>query len=283
MYRWLLVSSLLICLALPVFGQDEEAPSVDEVARELSNPNTALASMTFKNQFRLFAGELPGATDQSSYTLLFQPVLPFPRSDGSKIIFRPAVPLLVGQPIFRADSGSFETKTGLGDIAFDLVYAFPSKSSWLGAMGFISSVPTAARDLGTARWTLGPEVLLGKLSTQSVAVFLPSHQWDIAGWGEADISMTTMQLVYVYLPAGGWNVGSAPIITYDWNAEQWNVPVNFTVGKTVTLGGRPWKLALEVNYYVESSDSFAAEWMVGLNLTPVLENYVDTLLRSLLR
>ena len=35
--------------------------SASEIAKELSNPNTALASLTFKNQFRLFEGDLPHA------------------------------------------------------------------------------------------------------------------------------------------------------------------------------------------------------------------------------
>lgn len=64
-------------------GQDEES-SADEAARELANPNTALASLTFKNQFRFFEGDLPNAGDQWSYTMLFQPVLPFPLNNGDK-------------------------------------------------------------------------------------------------------------------------------------------------------------------------------------------------------
>jgi len=52
--------------------------SADEVARELANPNNSLASLTFKNQFRSYTGSFPGADDQENYTLLFQPVFPFP-------------------------------------------------------------------------------------------------------------------------------------------------------------------------------------------------------------
>ena len=51
--------------------------SAAELAAELSNPNTAVATLTFKNQFRWFEGDLPDADGQSSYTLLFQPSLPF--------------------------------------------------------------------------------------------------------------------------------------------------------------------------------------------------------------
>jgi hypothetical protein len=121
MKRFLVAMTMTITLTSAANGQDAGAASSDEVARELANPNTALASMTFKNQFRLYGGSLPEASDQWSYTLLFQPVFPFPRADGSKIIFRPAVPLLIGQPPQRdpelrgqSPSGRSETNSSGG-------------------------------------------------------------------------------------------------------------------------------------------------------------------------
>ena len=39
-------------------------PSADEIAQSLANPNTPLASQTFKIQYRLFEGDLPDADDQ---------------------------------------------------------------------------------------------------------------------------------------------------------------------------------------------------------------------------
>ena len=109
--------------------------SADEVARELSNPNTALASLTFKNQFRWFEGDLPNADDELSYTLLFQPALPFPLENGDKIIWRPAVGLIVDQPVFESVKQDFDGETGLGDIGFDLVYARTMESGLLLAAG----------------------------------------------------------------------------------------------------------------------------------------------------
>lgn len=51
-----------------------------------------------------------------------------------------------------------------------------------------------------------------------------------------------------------------------------HIPLSLTIGETVTPGGKPWKLAVEANYYVERNDLFAAEWMIGFNVTPVIEN-----------
>jgi hypothetical protein len=252
--------------------------SAAELAAELSNPNTAVATLTFKNQFRWFEGDLPDADDQWSYTLLFQPALPFALDSGDKIIWRPAIPLLVHQPVFDPVSGEFDGESGLGDITFDLAYAPKMDGGFLLAYGLITTLPTATNDLGTDRWTLGPELLIGKASSSSVYGLFPNHQWDIGGSGNTDISLTSIQAFYTYLPGGGWNVGSGPTITYDWEAEQWMVPLQINAGKTVAINGRPWKFSVELNYYVEKSDAFGPEWMLSINIAPVVKNGLASLI-----
>jgi hypothetical protein len=253
--------------------------SAAELAAELSNPNTAVATLNFKNQFRWFEGDLPDADDQSSYTLLFQPALPFVLDSGDKIIWRPAIPFIVDQPIFDPEKLDFDGKTGLGDIVFDLAYAPKTDSGLLLAYGLITSLPTATDDaLGTDRWTLGPELLIGMVNPKYIVGIFPSHQWDIAGSGDVDINLTSIQAFYTYLPGGGWNVGTGPIITYDWESEQWTVPLQINAGKTILFNGRPWKFSVELNYYVEKSDTFGPEWMLSLNIAPVVKNGLASLI-----
>ena len=247
-------------------------PSAAEMAAELSNPNTSVATLTFKNQFRWFEGDLPDADGQSSYTLLFQPGLPFVLDSGSKILFRPAIPILIDQPLFDPFTNQFEGETGLGDIAFDLAFAPKTDPSLMLAFGFFSSLPTATNGLGSKRFTLGPELLIGKITPKWVLGLFPNHQWDIGGSGNTDINLTSIQIFYTYLPGGGWSIGSGPSITYDWENEQWTVPLQINAGKTVVLNGRPWKLSAELNYYVEKSDAFGPEWMLGFNFAPVVKN-----------
>ena len=115
-------------------------------------------------------------------------------------------------------------------------------------------------------------MFVAKTYSKGLYGVFPSHQWDIAGSGDKDISLTTIQPLFTYLPGDGWNVGTAPSITYDWEAEQWTVPLQLNFGKTVVMNGRPWKLAAEINYYVEKSDPIGPEWMLSLNVTPVVKN-----------
>jgi hypothetical protein len=267
---FLILSTILVT---PAWAQDDSAKSADDIARELANPNTPLATLNFKNQIRWYEGDLPGADDEVGYTMLFQPSLPFPLKSGKLIFFRPAIPVLIGQPVFDVRDGDFDSKFGLGDITFDLAYGGNTKNGFMWATGLVSTIPTAtSSELAGGKWTLGPELLLAKMSKKYVIGAFPNHQWDIAGWTDGSVNLTTSQFFLTYLPKGGWNVGSSPIVSYDWNSEEWTVPLNLTIGKTIIKGGRPWKLSVELNYFVEKPDAFGPEWFLGINIAPVVKN-----------
>jgi len=250
------------------------APSADEVAKKLANPNTPLATITLRTQVRGFKGDLPDAGDQNSTTVLLQPSFPFPVSDNAIVYFRPGIPLLIDQPIFEGPQSGFGEESGLGDIGFDLGYGVTNKDTGvILAGGIISTLPTATKDeLGADRYSLGPELLVGLLRENYVLGAFPNHQWNVTGSGDKDFSTTSVQLFGIGLPGGGWNIGTKPIINYDWKGDEWTIPVQIDIGKTVIWSGRPWKLGVELNYYVEQADAFGPEWMIGINIGPVVEN-----------
>ncbi|MEH6651844.1 MAG: hypothetical protein V7707_17625 [Motiliproteus sp.] len=264
--------ALLGCtLASSLTIAKEGSKSADEIAKELANPNTALASLNFKLQYRTFKGDLAQADDQQSTMVLFQPSLPFPREDGSKVIFRPAIPILTDQPVLGA--GGFTDEGGLGDITFDLVYAPKAAPGALRAYGLFGTLPTGNEDVGQGESTaLGPDFLYGQMTSENVFGVLGFHQWDIAG--DVDISQSNAQIIAVFLPGGGWSYASSPTISYDWKGEEWTVPLNFNFGKTLVLGSRPWKFGLEFNYYLEQPDAFGPEWMVSFSISPVVDNVI---------
>ncbi len=262
-----MLPGMILLIPLAVQAQEKTA---DEIAKELANPNTPLATLNFKFQFREFKGDLPGANDQTGTTILFQPSLPFPLENGDLVLFRPAIPVIADQPV--VNGVGFEGESGIGDIAFDLAYAPKNDSGLLIAYGLIASLPTASNDLGSDRYTLGPEYLIGKVTSSYVIGAFPNHQWDIGGSGDKSINLTSIQLFGTIIPGGGWNYGTSPIIAYDWETDQATVPINFNFGKTVILGSTPLKLSMELNYYLEQADAFGPEWMIGFNISPVVEN-----------
>ena len=119
---------------------------------------------------------------------------------------------------------------------------------------------------------------MGKLSKSHVLGALVTYQTDIGGSGDADISLTTINAFATVLPGGGWNVGTAPIMSYDHENSQWTLPLNLSFGKTVIWKGRPWKLGAEINYFVDQPDAFGPKWMFGINIAPVVENVFASML-----
>jgi len=269
-------------------AQESDEKSDEEIARELANPNTALASVKFKFQHRTFQGDLPDVDGETSTILLFQPTLPFPLENGNTIYVRPGVPLIFDQPV--ADGISFASpgdptiglpdpsgiefgsESGIGDISFDVQYGTTTDTGFLWSYGATMSVPTATDGLGSDKWTLGPGFQLGKVSKNYVIGGFINHQWDVAGSGDADISLTTLQFFGVNLRSGGWALASSPIMTFNHETDDWTIPINFAVSKTTKLNGRPWKFAAEVNYYVDQPDLYGPEWMIGFIITPVVTN-----------
>ena len=276
----LVAIAVVLCFVAPGMAEEKSA---DEVARELANPNNSLASLTFKNQYRWYTGDLPDADDQGNYTLLFQPVFPFklePRASGANatLFIRPAFPLVFDQPVPEVKYGeiNFKGVTALGDIGFDIGYGVTEKTGLLWAVGMVGTLPAATdSDIAGKQWRLGPELLLAKFEKWGLYGIFPSHQWNVAGWDDTTYNTSQIQLFLNFLPGGGWTVGTTPIMNYDWEAEDWTLPLNLTVSKTVMFGKMPVKLQAEANYYVEQPDAFGPEWMIGFNITPVVPNVIE--------
>jgi hypothetical protein len=270
----------IVALACILSATAEEADTdldSEETARQLANPNTPLASLTLKSQFTHWQGNLPGASGVNSGTLLFQPNFPFPLSSGDTLFCRPAFSYVLNQPVVDSLQ-HVDTEYGFADMGMDLAYGRTTKSGYLFAAGLLSGMPIGSGRLSSDTWTVGPEVLVGKLSKEYVIGIFPSQQWDVSG--PKDTNLTSIQPLLSYLPGGGFVIGSSGAITYNWESEQWTVPIQLILSKTLKIGKMPIKIALEANYYVEKSDALGQEWMVGLNITPVVPNVLATMFGS---
>jgi hypothetical protein len=273
-----------LSLIHPIAGANEtgNAPkSANEIARELANPNTPLATLSLKNQFTWFDGDLPHADGQTGSLSLFQPSLPIALDNGAMLFFRPAIPIIHDQPVFDIEKQDFKSQSGLGDISFDLAYGRNTPSGFYWAAGAVSSIPTAtSSDLGNGMFTLGPEILFGKLAKTYVIGAYPNHQWSVGGWGEKPVNRTSAQIYAILLPGNAWSVGSAPTIAYDWESDQWTVPLHLTVGRTVLLRKKPWRFTVEISYFVEKPDAFGPDITISINIAPVVKNKLSDWVRS---
>jgi len=116
----------------------------------LSNPTAPVASVSTFLDFREYGGDLPGADNQRSTTLVLQPTFPFPLENGNAILFRPALPILLRQPVSGSEGGEFTDETELADLGFDLAYGGTDPDTgFLFLGGIIGNIPLAtSTDVG---------------------------------------------------------------------------------------------------------------------------------------
>lgn len=260
----------LVLMGSPAFAQ--VGPNIDELARELANPGAANATMNFKLEFRDFDGDLPGASDQSSTTLVFQPVFPFVLSNGNNLIFRPAFSYAWDQPRPDPSTGSFSELDSFGDIPYDLLYSWQAGDWTLGA-GVVGSIPTGT-DVSSENWLLGPSALAVRTYEWGVAGVFPFHNEKVGGSG-GDTSITSLQYFLFYGLGDGWQIGTGPTNTYDWNApsgQEWTVPLQLALAKTTAIGEQLVKLNFSIEKNVIRPDAFAEDWTMTFTFSPVVKN-----------
>ncbi len=249
-------------------------PSAEELALKLSNPTAPVMTLGNNFDYILYDGDLGGAGDESAFRYTFQSVFPFKLDNGSSVFFRPAVPILFGDPVPNADGGFDSVGTELGDIGFDLSYGFTTDTGLILGAGVAGTLPTGTDErISKDLWGLGPELLVGKIGKWGAVIGVLSHQWDVGGSGDGSINTTTLNYVYAFQLGGGWQFASAPAITYNHDAadgQEWTIPLGVGIGRTMVLKGRPWKFQLQYWNYVERGDAFAPEHQLRFTVSPVV-------------
>ena len=274
----------MICVALSTLLSfsslaAEKAESVektnDQLAKDMANPNTPLTSLRFRTRYQEYTGDIPGADEQTRTSTTLQPTLPFPLENGSTLYVRPAINYYFDQPVFDAsnENSFFKDSSGLGDSTIDVQYGKTEADGFLWSYGATTTLPTASKsELGVDAVAIGPGFQLGQVNENNIIGGFYNYQGDVSG--DDSVSLSTFQFFGVYLPGGGWSVAVSPIMTYNHDTEEATIPLNLGIGRTMKLGNRAWKFAVEVNYFVEQPDAFGPQWMIGIDIAPVMENII---------
>ena len=300
------VSSYFVCilitalmgLAAPV-NADVTKPAdmtVDEIAKELSNPVTALAVINNDFDYVLYQGSLADAADETAYVYRLQPSIPIPLSNGKNILMRMTIPINGRQPLYEADDeyspfyirqiastiptdGTFDNYHGhshLGDVGFDIAYGGVSENGFISMYGIAAVFPTS-QDLSQSvdQTRLGPDIALGKVTRWGVYGGRLMHLTGISGEDRWDTNMTSLKVFFAYGLGNGWQIISNPVIAYDWEGDTDNklfFPIGGGVAKTMKWGRMPLKMAFEIHKYIASPDSIGPDWLFKLSITPVIPN-----------
>ncbi|NEX17377.1 MAG: hypothetical protein C1943_12285 [Halochromatium sp.] len=148
---------------------------------------------------------------------------------------------------------------GLGDINLSLFFS-PKQSPAGGLVwgaGPVVLLPTATDDLvGGKKWGAGPAAVGLFLKGRWTMGMLTNHIWSFAGDDKRpDISNTFAQPFVAYTWPSAWTLSIQSETSYDWESEQWSVPVNVGLAKLVKFGKVPVSLQAGVGYWAESPDN----------------------------
>lgn len=251
--------SLMALAWLPITAWSQNA---DELAKQLSNPIASLTSVPL--QFNYDDG-IGASGDGYKVTLNVQPVIPVSISEHWNLISRTIVPIVYQDDIFPAEDSQF----GLGDTVQSVFFSPKAltKGGWTWGVGPALLLPTATDDLlGGEKWGAGPTaVALRQTKSGWTYGALANHLWSFAGADDrADISATFLQPFLAKSLGKGRTLSFGVESTYDWKAEQWNVPLNVGYSKVSRIGKQLVSYQGGVRYYVQAPDN-GAEW--GLRFT----------------
>jgi hypothetical protein len=270
--RLQIITATLVCsfAALSVFAQTNETATGEssaneqlaDLAKKLNNPVASLVSVPFQNNFDFGAG--PGGNG-FQYKLNFQPVAPFSLNDDWNLISRTILPY-----IHQTDIIGNTTQSGLGDTTESLFLSpkNPGPGGLIWGIGPDFYLPTATESLlGAEKWGAGPTAVALVQDHGWTSGILANHIWSFAGnENRQAINSTYLQpfLSYTTKMHTSFTVNSES--TYDWENDQWTVPLNFMVQQVLRLGKQPIAFQVGVRYYADKPAN-GPDWGLRFTIT----------------
>ena len=136
-------------------------------------------------------------------------------------------------------------------------------------MGPVLLLPTGSNDLLTAdQWAAGPTAVALQQQGPWTVGMLANHLWSFASdAARAEIYTTFLQPFLSYTTPTAWTYTLQSESLYDWDHQQWLVPIRAVVSKVTRIGGHLVSIGGGVNYWVESPDGGPEGWGARLTIT----------------
>jgi hypothetical protein len=255
--------AMMAATAVAGIAQEAGTDPAAELAKKLANPVAALISVPLQYNY----DENYGPDDEGSRSVLnIQPVIPFSLGEDWNLITRTIVPLIDQRDI----PVKGQDKSGMGDIVQSFFFS-PKQpvGGWILAVGPVGLYPTASDEmLGGEKWGAGPTALALKQNGPLTLGFLANHIESFAGDDNRnDISLTFLQPFVSYITKTKTTFGLNTESTYDWESEQWAVPVNVSVAQLFKVGSQIMQFGLGARYWAESAEAGPEDWGGRATLT----------------
>jgi len=242
-------------LAIALLATSDLAGSTEtgaDLAQELTNPIADLITLPIQINVDRDIGP---DDDGIKITTNIQPVIPFDIGADWNLITRTIMPVVYQDDVVPGAGSQF----GLGDINLSLFFSpkQPTAGGLTWGAGPVVLLPTGTDSLlGGKKWGAGPAAVGLVLSGRWTVGMLANHIWSFAGDDDRpDISNTFVQPFAAYTWPSAWTASVQTETSYNWESEQWSVPVNAALSKLVMFGKLPVSLQAGVGYWLESPDN----------------------------
>ena len=213
-------------------GEKTEGDFIPDLvfARTVENPVSGITRVPVVNA-TLF-GVPPN--DRVANAFVLAPILPALFRGGWSLVTRTVIPAVVTVPV------GTDRRTGFGDITSEVLghKLFKGRKNQFYdiSLGPFVGFPSASDDfLGTGRWRLGPELVLGISARKWVTVLVVRNEWSVGrDRNQADVNTLVLDyLLFFNLPKMFYLVYE-PAVTADWEAsrgDRWTLPVGIGFGR----------------------------------------------------
>jgi len=234
----------------------EGAGETENLAKKLSNPVADLISVPF--QFN-YDNQVGPTESGETYRLNVQPVIPISLTAEWNLISRTIVPL-----VDLEDVAPGTDQSGLGDVLQSAFFSpgAPTAGGWIFGAGPVLLLPTGTDELLTGRkWGAGPTGVALRQTGPWTWGALANHVWSFAGDADRDdVNATYLQPFLSHTTATATTFVVNTESTFDWEEDEWSVPLNFAVAQIVRVGKLPVQFQIGARWWVDSPDDGPEGW-----------------------
>jgi hypothetical protein len=238
------------------------AQGEDNSAAQANNP---LANMTAFNLQNYYMGDLSG-TDETANQFWLRFAKPISIGDTDWLV-RASLPINTFPTLPNGDK-----KTGVGDLNIFAAYLIDTGNPAVSfGFGPQITMPTASNDaLGSEKWSAGfANVLFNASSAKFQYGYLLTWQASFAGDDDrSDVNMGAFQPFAFYQLGEGTYLRAAPIWQYNFENNDYNVPLGIGIGQVLKKDKTVYNIFIEPQFSVAHEGDGQALWQifVGFNM-----------------
>lgn len=263
------LSRILVLLLIPMLSRADHLSKIPSgsLLYDIQNPFVFIPRVQFENHFDTGIGP----SEASSYRLRMRPIIPVDINEDWGLRTRTTINMTYQSAIYPGGPNQL----GFGDTDLEFYFS-PNRSLAHDALvvgaGPSVHIPTATQSMiGLNQWGLGASaaVIWQPATIYALKGFTlwsnVNQSFGIgAGDGRQAMKFLFLQPGFSYTFASDVSLGLYSETAYNWNTDQWTIPVNASVSTLIAPGGQNVVITFAGRYYAERG-LWDPQWGAQLN------------------